>query len=206
MGGILTNAQLRSGGDRVWGLLFDKPIDDIEMTADERATLREIAYFKANKNITRAVFVCAPHHGSKHAGGALGRLGSKLTKVPVDIVDFSSEKLLGSTTGLTRSFLANPTDSIHDLEVGAPVLDAILGQPMPYHPTFHTIAGDRGRGDGPATRSDGIVPYWSAHLDGAASEFIVPEGHSATNHPETVVEIRRILYQHLGRKTPPKKL
>ena len=31
---------------------------------------------------------------------------------------------------------------------------------------FHTIEGDRGRGDAPNS-SDGVVSYWSSHLKGA---------------------------------------
>jgi hypothetical protein len=42
---------------------------------------------------------------------------------------------------------------------------------------YHTIAGDRGRGDTPKS-SDGVVPYWSSHLDGAQSELIVPSYHA----------------------------
>jgi hypothetical protein len=35
---------------------------------------------------------------------------------------------------------------------------------------YRSIIGDRGRGDTPNS-SDGIVPYWSSHLDGAKSEL-----------------------------------
>ena len=31
---------------------------------------------------------------------------------------------------------------------------------------YHTILGDRGKGDTPNS-SDGVVAYWSSHLDGA---------------------------------------
>jgi hypothetical protein len=36
---------------------------------------------------------------------------------------------------------------------------------------YHTIMGDRGRGDAPNS-SDGVVPYWSSHMDGAKSEVL----------------------------------
>jgi len=35
--------------------------------------------------------------------------------------------------------------------------------------TYHSIMGDRGKGNTPES-SDGVVPYWSSHLGGAASE------------------------------------
>ena len=47
--------------------------------------------------------------------------------------------------------------------------------------------------------SDGIVPYKSAHLDGAASETIISGGHSIQENPQTVLTLRRILHQQLQR-------
>jgi hypothetical protein len=57
---------------------------------------------------------------------------------------------------------------------------------------FHSIIGDRGKGDTPNS-SDGVVAYWSSHLDGAQSELIVPANHSAPRNPQAIAEVRRIL-------------
>ncbi len=43
-----------------------------------------------------------------------------------------------------------------------------------------------------------MVPYWSSHLEGAASERIVPSGHGSHKHPEGVEELVRILHEHLA--------
>jgi hypothetical protein len=61
---------------------------------------------------------------------------------------------------------------------------------------YHTIMGDRGRGDAPNS-SDGIVPYWSSHMEGAESELIVPSAHPAHQNPEAIAEVRRILMLNL---------
>lgn len=45
--------------------------------------------------------------------------------------------------------------------------------------------------------SDGIVPYSSSHLAGAASETIIKGGHSIQDTPEAVLTLRKILHQHL---------
>ncbi len=45
--------------------------------------------------------------------------------------------------------------------------------------------------------SDGIVPYTSAHLDGAASETVINGGHSIQQNPQTILTLRRILYKQL---------
>ena len=53
-----------------------------------------------------------------------------------------------------------------------------------------------------AQGSDGVVPYTSVRLEGAASELIVPADHAATAHPFTVLEVKRILHLHLQHATP----
>jgi hypothetical protein len=66
----------------------------------------------------------------------------------------------------------------------------------PLEAPHHSIIGDRGKGDTPNS-SDGIVEYWSSHLDSAVSEKIVPGPHGSFDTPETLAELRRILHLHL---------
>jgi hypothetical protein len=60
--------------------------------------------------------------------------------------------------------------------------------------------GDRGKGGNKdhtePVSSDGIVPYWSSHLEGAQSELIVASSHSAHQNPQAIEEVRRILKQN----------
>ena len=58
------------------------------------------------------------------------------------------------------------------------------------HPDHHTQHLDL------ATLSDGIVPYTSSHLAGAASEHIILGGHSIHERPETILHLRQILRDH----------
>ena len=46
--------------------------------------------------------------------------------------------------------------------------------------------------------SDGIVPYWSSHMDDAESELIVPSDHSAHQNPQAIAEVKRILKASAG--------
>jgi hypothetical protein len=73
---------------------------------------------------------------------------------------------------------------------------------LPIKVPFHSIIGHLG-GDGRPGGSDGVVAYKSSHLDGAASEKIVPAGHDLIAHPETVAEIKRILEENIS--TNPRK-
>ena len=60
--------------------------------------------------------------------------------------------------------------------------------------------GDRGKGGNPdrtrPARSDGFVPYWSSHLDGATSERIVPSNHSVHQNAEAISEVLLLLEEH----------
>jgi hypothetical protein len=52
--------------------------------------------------------------------------------------------------------------------------------------------------------SDGVVSERSARLDGAASELIVPADHTTVQcHPLAVMEVRRILLEHLAELRGP---
>jgi hypothetical protein len=53
-------------------------------------------------------------------------------------------------------------------------------------------------GDGPPDNlDDGVVKYSSAHIDGVASEKVVRSGHSTQGNPETIQEIKRILFERV---------
>src|SRR5262245_16451235 len=65
---------------------------------------------------------------------------------------------------------------------------------------YHTIIGDRGRGDSPNS-SDGVALYWSSHMNDAVTENIVafrpqrtpePAGDRRCNaHPQEIREVRK---------------
>ena len=72
--------------------------------------------------------------------------------------------------------------------------------------TSHSIIAVQGNGDYHEGK-DGLVAYSSAHVDYAASEFIVRSFHSCQDKPPTIEEVRRILLEHLsalpGQALPP---
>jgi hypothetical protein len=45
---------------------------------------------------------------------------------------------------------------------------------------------------------DGLVPYRSSHLAGAASEKVIVSGHSVQETAEAILEVRRILHENLA--------
>ena len=144
-----------------------------------------------------------PHRGSLLAENVAGSIGRLLIAVPATVL--TPLRLLREQAGtaIAPDVLAaleeDPT-SIKGLSPQNPIIQALAGVAID-RVSFHSIIGDRGLGDG-AQGSDGVVPYTSAHLEGAASELIVPADHAATAHPLTVREIKRIVRLPLPHATP----
>ena len=139
------------------------------------------------------------HRGSDLAAGWIGRLGSRLVKVPAYLLHIAEEtRNLTSldTASMRLGFMPN---SIENLTPGDPFAKAINTLPTTPGVPFHSIMGDRGKGGNKdhtkPVSSDGFVPYWSSHLDGARSELIVPSGHSAHQNVQAIEQVRRILRQ-----------
>ena len=130
------------------------------------------------------------------AAGWLGRLGTKLVKSPLTLLKAGTE-VVGSINpigGKTVSKIPNSVDTLSPNNRFVKIINTIpINKDIPYH----SIIGDRGKGGNKdhtkPMSSDGFVPYWSSHVEGAQSELIVPSGHSAHQNPEAIKEVRRIL-------------
>ena len=195
MGGLLTSMQVRSGGDKLWNDLFPRPVKESRLPPKYEDLLHDMFYFESAPFIRRAVFANTPHRGSPLADSRIGRLGAWLirlpTKLPGVVVDVLSLNLEG--LGLKAGEIPNGISQLRNRSL---LLESLRRRPVPSRIPYHTIIGDRGKNDSP-NGSDGIVPYTSAHLQGAASERIVPSDHSGHQHEEGIQEIKRILKLHL---------
>jgi hypothetical protein len=140
------------------------------------------------------IFVSTPHRGSQLALGPLAGFFASLIQLPVSVLLGKREhsEILRSMRDDVRSAFVAPANSIRFLRAKSPLLGAILKLPVSRSVPYHSIIGDRGKGNSPES-TDGVVPYWSSHLEGADSEKIVPSGHGANENPEGIAEIRRIL-------------
>ena len=85
---------------------------------------------------------------------------------------------------------------IDNLDPENPFVLALGNSPMKDDLIYHSIIGNQEGADQPGG-SDGVVPYWSSHLNGAASEWIVKSDHSVHRSPSASRELQRILLLHL---------
>jgi hypothetical protein len=121
---------------------------------------------------------------------------SKVDGLGAPLVDVGALDKLGHQKLRDNLPLQNAPNSIGTLSPTNPFVVEINKFPIVPRVPFHSIMGDRGKGDTPNS-SDGVVAYWSSHLKGAVSEKIVPSGHGSHENPEGIEEARRILLLHL---------
>jgi pimeloyl-ACP methyl ester carboxylesterase len=194
MGGLLSQAQVTSITRADWEQTLGEPAMKIFATLKPTDLVARATTFKANPRIKRVVFICTPHRGSKMASGGIGAFAIKLISLPVDLVTTIKSEIPAET--LMKINNGRLPNSVSNLAPKAPYL-AVLNKESIQAP-YHSIIGNRGKPGPLADSSDGVVPYWSSHLDGARSELIVPGPHGSCELPQTIAELDRILRLHLG--------
>ncbi len=206
MGGILSRLMISdSHGDKFWRDFFGKPPAETKVSPESMALLKEALIFKPRRDVARVIFISTPHRGSVIAQGPIGRIASSLIHKPTEFVKLGPEIMQASVAqrepGMMK--LKGMPNSIDTLAPNDPFVKFMNTLPLARGVPYHSIIGDRGRGDTPNS-SDGVVPYWSSHLNGAESETIVRSGHGANQNPEAISEVMRILKDRVGRKDSAK--
>lgn len=196
MGGLISNLLVRDGGIPLWRQFSDASPDNLPISDRFKELIHKTIFFEARPDVSRVVFMAAPHRGSPVSMRPISSIGAGLIRLPFDTLMNERRNLLLLLREDTRHLFAAPANSIRFLRPNSPLLLAALNLPIPHDVEFHSVVGDRGRGDAPES-SDGVVPYWSSYLKEAVSEKIVPSGHGVNSHPEGVKELARILKSNL---------
>ena len=203
MGGMISRLLITDPGMDLWEAFFDKSPDELPFSDETREAVTRALIFEPRDDIDRVIFVSASLRGSEDATGWLGRLGAKLIGNPFDNDTISRELLAYRRAEIDIGDRQHLPNSVEILDPDSYWLRTVNALPLDASIPFHSLMGDRGQGGNldrtEPVSSDGIVPYWSAHLEGAESEKVVPSDHWSHLHPEGMAEIRRILRLHLER-------
>jgi pimeloyl-ACP methyl ester carboxylesterase len=199
MGGLLTRSAVVDSTPLMEYFLED-PNRLAKLDRRIADAVRSYLEFKPKPYIDRVVFVAVPHRGSSIADNWVGRIGRWLLSLPKTVIQktvyVAREARNVLRPELQTAFDAGQSTSISGLSEKSPALQGLSRTTIDSSIPFHSIIGDRGRGDTPDS-SDGVVAYRSSHVDGAQSELIVPADHTAHAHPQALLEIRRILRLHV---------
>jgi hypothetical protein len=196
-GGLLTKLMVVDGGDAFWRNVSRRPLDELGLAPESAALLRRSMFFEPLPFVRRVVFLSTPHGGSHLSDFRVASWVSRLVKAPATIsktlLDLAT---LGGDELYVRSLDRMPT-SLDNMASRNPTLRTLRDLPIAPGVAAHSIIAVRG-GPPPEGRSDGVVRFESAHVEGVESELIVDSGHSVQMQQRAIQEMRRILLLHAG--------
>jgi pimeloyl-ACP methyl ester carboxylesterase len=197
MGGVIARILSTNIGNRFWHEVARVPFDQAPIDPEDRAELRKLIFWSPVPGLDRTIFIATPHRGTRFADSTFAEIGQRLVHLPKDVIQFQS-RILNALGDILQGdfFTARALNGISSLSPRAPLYKALDAAPFAPNLKFDSIMGDRGKGGGTES-SDGIVGYWSSHLNGEQSELIVPTNHEVHLHPNTIADLRRILTLNL---------
>jgi len=199
MGGVLSRLMVSSSGDRLKPAFIEDTGLEGEPLDRVLAEFGPYLAFEPMPQVSRAVFIAAPHRGTPFADRRLSRWAANLVLLPYDILD--------TLTDLNRSLAAigadqpgTPTlrvpNSIENLSDRSLFLRVADTMPISANVQYHSIIANNTPNRPLEDSNDGVVPFRSAHLPGAASEKVIESWHSVQETPAAILELRRILRTH----------
>jgi hypothetical protein len=198
LGGLVARMQVTTIDRAAWVRTAGKPAAELLDNLAPDSLIHRALVFDSNPQVHRVIFICTPHRGSKMAIGTIGELAMRMIVLP-SAISGEIQNLVGNQLAAFTGGAKRLPNSIFSLSPKNPTL--LVMDKVPIRAPYHSIIGDRGKRDSPNS-TDGVVPYWSSHLDGAQSELIVPGPHGSCELPQTIEELRRILHLNLQTANP----
>ncbi len=197
-GGLLAKMTVVDSGSRFWHARVKVPFDQAKLEPETRDLLRRAMFVKPLPFVTRVIFIATPHRGSYMASNFVVKFMNKFLSLPGGLVKMAVqlENLRQPGVLLGSNPITVPT-ALDNMDSSNPFLQTLSGLPIAPGVHAHSIIPVKGSGP-PENGNDGVVEYKSAHIEGVESELVVRSGHSTQGTPETIEEVRRILYEHAG--------
>lgn len=178
-----------------------------QMSYAQKQALEQRFTLNALPQVDTAVFLSAPFRGTDYADRWFTRAARRIIHLPLDLTQMVGNTLMNlgedDNSVLSSLYLQNGASQLSDRSSFV-----ALTKDVQIHPkvAYHTIMGDNKgihqAGDSVGNKiSDGIVPYSSSHLDGATSETIITGSHNIHENPKTILQLRKILYAHLEKRS-----
>jgi pimeloyl-ACP methyl ester carboxylesterase len=199
MGGLIARLISYDSGEEYWSAVSRTPLAMVNASDETKAELRRLYYFESNPLVRRVVTIGSPHRGSDYANSLTQFLARRLIELPKAALDTTTQLLTLNPNAFRDGFPLGGTTSIDSLSPQSPILQAMHATPRPEGVVYHSVIGATKEGVPLEENTDGVVAVSSAHMEDVASEIVVAADHSALHrHPRTILELRRILREHLA--------
>ena len=195
-GGLLAKMMVVASGNRFWNNVSKVPFDQARLDPETRDLLARAMFFKPLPFVKEVIFIATPHRGSYMASNFVVKLGDKFINLPGSLAKSAVQMARLREPSVLGTPFSIPT-ALDNMNVSNPFVKTLATLPIASGVDVHSIIPVKGTGP-IESGNDGVVEYKSAHIDGAESELVVRSGHSTQATPQTIEEVRRILYQHAG--------
>jgi pimeloyl-ACP methyl ester carboxylesterase len=207
MGGLISELLTMDSGEDFWRLVSRRPIDSLKLKLETRSLIHEILFFDRLPYVRRVIFLGTPHLGSKLSPSWPARVLKSCVRLPRALLGALEDAML-QNPGFWRDQNGDATlTSIDLLRPGSPALELLATRPKPDGVAYHSVIGQVSKRSlfrqlalafGEKEPSDGVVPVRSAQRADVESELIIEADHTHIHqHPLAVLEVRRILLEHL---------
>lgn len=195
MGGLIGRVLTQDPSDAYWNTFWSAPVEDLDLSEEDRKHLLDLLKFKPFPGIDRIVCIGAPHQGAPLASRPLAWIGRQLISAPMAMVG-KYKAITDKNSEFSKVQIeADQLNSLQTLRPDSDFIQAVNAIPPNNEVVFHNIVGNIEESD--EEGSDGIVPLSSARISFSASEVVVPAKHTELQgHPITIQEIERILRLH----------
>lgn len=197
-GGLLTKLTAMDSGGHFWENTFKVPIDQLDISPEAKALLRQSLFFQPLPFVRRIVFIATPHQGSFLVGGRIRYLLRDMISLPMELLNPLQEVFQRSPEAIaTQSLEEGIPRSIDNMAPDSSFIKTFSAIPIAGGIKAHSIIAVKNPEDPKEEWDDGVVAYNSAHIQGTTSELIVHSDHSTQDTPQTIEEVRRILMENL---------
>jgi triacylglycerol esterase/lipase EstA (alpha/beta hydrolase family) len=195
-GGLLTKMTVVDSGTRFWNNITDTPFEQAELDPETRDLLGRALFVKPLPFVKRVVFIATPHRGSYMASNPIVKFGNKFLNLPGGLAKTAVALGKLRRTNALGAPATIPT-ALDNMDASNPFIKTLATIPIADGVHANSIIPVKGEGP-PEDGNDGVVEYKSAHVEPVESELVVRSSHSTQATPQTIEEVRRILYEHAG--------
>lgn len=195
-GGLLTKMTVVDSGNRFWTNVTKVSFAQAQLDPETRDLLARAMFVKPLPFVREVIFIATPHRGSFLASNPIVKFGNKFINLPGGLAKTAVQLTKLREAGMLGAPVVIPT-ALDNMDASNPFTKTLAELPIAPGVHAHSIIPVNDSGAG-SRGNDGVVEYKSAHIDGVESELVVHSGHSTQAIPETIEEVRRILYEHAG--------
>ena len=200
MGGLIARLLVSASGETLWDAAFPGAASGLEGTPEDIAAARATLEFDPLPYATRAIFVAAPQRGAPLASQTAVRALGSLIELPEDTFGHFRRLVRANPDAvdpqLSEEYLRGGPRSVDVLSPDHPIIRASIDLPIAPGVPVHVISGTGWPVGGEP--GDGLVAVSSTLVDGATSTRLIKATHELQKNPQTILEIKRILREHVA--------